>query len=50
MERVYTVEQRPFQEIQHVAIGIRSVDVEQRHIGILHKDDTSDEPLLLHLA
>ena len=50
MERVYAVEQKPFQEIRCIAVAIRSVDVDQRHIGILHKDDTSNELLILHLA
>jgi len=36
------------EEIRHIAIAIKEVDVDQRHIGIVHQD--GDEILMLDLA
>ncbi len=48
--RVFAPSERPFHEIQGAAIAITSVDEDQRHVGILHKEQSSGQVLLLHLA
>jgi hypothetical protein len=50
MERLYTAEQRPFDQIRGVAIAIREVDPNQRHIGLLYRDSVAKVILFLHLG
>ncbi len=50
MKRVYSQEESSLSNICHAAIAIQSVDSNQRHIGVLHREDGSDEVSLLHLA
>ena len=50
MERVYRIDEKPFDDVRHAGIAIRAVDREQRHIGVLHREDASNAVLLLHLG
>ncbi len=51
MARVHTAQEKSFELIEHVAIAITSTpDGLHQHIGILHKDETTSEIRLLHLA
>jgi len=50
MDRVFSQQQRPISDVSHAAIAIRSVNLSQRHIGVLHREDGVDEVHLLHLA
>jgi hypothetical protein len=51
-DRVYTVRERPFDDLQHVGIVITLLRERpgQRHVGILHKDESTKEVRVLHLA
>ena len=49
-ERIYTPTERGFDAIQHLAIGITIVSEGQQHIGLLHRDHSSGNTFLLHLA
>jgi hypothetical protein len=50
--RAYTPQERSFELIEHVAIAIRLVQgVEgQQHVGIFHKDETTKDLRMIHLA
>lgn len=48
--RLYSYQQRPFNEIRHVAIAIAIVHDQQNHVGILYKDDDLNDVKLGHLA
>ena len=48
-DRVYNAAERSFDQINGVAVAITVTDVDQRHIGILHKKDGGGVKLL-HLA
>jgi hypothetical protein len=50
MERVHCVDEKPFEDVQHVAVAIRGLAGAQRHLGMLHRDGDSDSVLMLHLA
>lgn len=50
MERVYNVDEKPFDDVRHAAIAIRAIDREQRHVGVLHREGDSNAVLLLHLG
>lgn len=51
MPRLNTAEEHPFQTVQHAAIAITLLRERegQHHVGILHKDGTTDEVRILHL-
>jgi hypothetical protein len=49
LARVYNAAQRPFDEINGVAVAITATAPDQRHVGIFHKDE-SGNVMLLHLA
>src|SRR2546427_287503 len=49
MDRVYSADEKPFEDGQHAAIAIGVVDVDQRHIGMLHHESDSNAVLMLHL-
>src|ERR1700726_3117546 len=49
MERVYWSAERPFDQINHVGIAIKTALENQRHTGILHRDQKTSEIVLLHL-
>jgi len=50
--RVYTTQERSFQFIEHVAIAIRLIrETEgQQHVGIFHRDETTKDLRMIHLA
>ncbi len=48
MDRVYSFDERPFDNVRDAALAIKSVSSGQRHIGVLHKD--ADQVYFLHLA
>jgi hypothetical protein len=50
MDRIHSSEQRPFEHVSHAAIAVRSVDPQQRHLGILHRVSGSGDVMLMHLA
>jgi hypothetical protein len=51
-DRIYTVQECPFDDLQHVAIVITLLRERERqqHVGILHKDESTNEVRMLHLA
>jgi hypothetical protein len=49
LARVHNAAQRPFDEINEVAVAITATGSDQRHVGIFHKDDAG-RVMLLHLA
>ncbi len=50
LDNVFSAKERSFVEIRHVAIAIRAIDSGQRHVGVLHNDESSGQLKLLHLA
>ena len=52
MDRVFTSHERPFEQIDFAALAITQLgaDTEQRHIGILYKDQSGTIVRMLHLA
>jgi hypothetical protein len=55
MDQVFSPAERPFSEIEKVAVAITAVDEGQRHVGILHKEESADQEAtvrisFLHLA
>jgi len=50
MDRVHSVDEKPFEGVQHAAVAIRGSVGGQRHLGILHRDIDSNSVLMLHLA
>ena len=50
MERVHSVDEKPFEDIVNVGVAIGVSYADQRHIGMLHRDSDSDTVLMLHLA
>jgi hypothetical protein len=48
--RLYSVHQRPFENVRHAAIALAVVQEHQNHIGILFTDEGADEVRLGHLA
>lgn len=50
MNRVYTAKQRSFEDIRHLAIALKAISPNQRHIGILHQSLEAKQVLMLHLA
>jgi hypothetical protein len=49
MNRVHAIAQRPIPDAQFVAVVIGESDVDQRHIGIMHRAEGA-KPRVLHLA
>lgn len=41
---------RPYSAIEHVGIGIRNVEPNQQHVGILYRDRETKQVMFLHLA
>ena len=50
MERVHSPSDKPYDQINYVALAIKTVDDDQRHIGILFRDDRGRKVTFLHLA
>jgi len=52
IDRVYTPQERSFDCIEHVAIAVTLIQGREghRHVGIFHKDETTKEIKMLHLA
>ena len=50
IEHVFAQNERPLSSIAHAGIAVCTVKPEQQHIGVLHREDASDEAMLLHLA
>jgi hypothetical protein len=52
MARVYTATERPFDDVAHAGIVITCLRERrgQQHVGILHKDESTGEVKVLHLA
>lgn len=51
-DRIFTAQERPFGDLQHVGIVITLLRERtgQQHVGILHKDESTSEIRMLHLA
>src|SRR5437016_203905 len=50
--RLHTADVRPFETLSHVGIAITIVEPsrKQQHIGLLHRNESSGELFILHLA
>lgn len=50
MDRLYLPGDRSFESINYVGLAIRNIEGDQRHIGILFRDDRTPDVTFLHLA
>lgn len=52
LDRVFTAEERSFDQLEHVAIAITQLrgHPTQHHIGVMHKDMSTGRVSMLHLA
>lgn len=50
MDRLNSQESRPVTEIEHAAIAVRIFSEGGRHIGVLYRDGSNADVILLHLA
>jgi len=51
LSQLYKPENKPYRDVEHIAIAIKQVDEEQRHVGLLYKHDRAqNEVRFLHLA
>jgi hypothetical protein len=49
-ERIYTPTERPFETVRHVGVAVKTIAEGQSHIGLVHKDQSSNQIMLLDLA
>jgi hypothetical protein len=50
IEHLFTQQERPLSFLAHVGIAVRCVERAYQHIGILHRDVSAGDVMLLHLA
>jgi hypothetical protein len=50
MDRICSTLERPYSEVRYVAVAIQMTEIDQFHLGILHKGDNSVETIFLDLA
>lgn len=48
--RIHRARERAFRHIDYAAVAIKSIDDDQRHIGIIYRSEQPQELRLLHLA